>query len=104
MARERVAPIVRSERAQRVTSVAPSGLLELHLRQGHPDFLDMPWARPVGEWDRASTRIVELPRGISRHEVRFAAWESRVYAFKELSADAAEREYERLLELEARRL
>ncbi len=83
---------------------ATAGLLELHLRQGHPDFLDMPWAIPVGEWDGVSPRIVELPRGISRHEVRFAAWNSRVYAFKQLGADAAEREYERLVELEARRL
>ena len=54
--------------------MTPLGLLELHLRQGHPDFLDMPWSVGVGEWDGVCPRLVELPRGISRHDVRFAAW------------------------------
>jgi len=63
--------------------------------------LDVPWSLPLAEWGGSSLRLVELPRGISRHEVRFAAWDSRAYAFKELSAEAAEREYERLIELEA---
>ena len=82
----------------------PPGLLELHLREGTPEFLDLPWSVPVGEWDGVCPRLVELPRGISRHEVRFAAWERRVFAFKELSAEACRREYEQLLELEARHL
>ncbi len=87
-----------------MTPGPPAGLLELHLREGTPEFLDMPWGVPVGAWDGICPRLVELPRGISRHEVRFAAWDSRVYAFKELGAQDAKREYEQLLELEARRL
>src|SRR5258706_2707827 len=81
-----------------------TGLLELHQRPGPPDFLDMPWSLPVGEWAGVCPRLVELPRGISRHDVRFAAWDSRAYAFKQLPPEAAEREYDRLLDLEALRL
>src|SRR5687767_10802273 len=43
--------------------------LELVVRAGHPDFLDLPWSAPLAEW--RSDRIVRMARGVSRHIVRF---------------------------------
>jgi hypothetical protein len=60
-------------------------------RPGHPEFLDLPWDRPLEEW--TSDRLVEVPRGISRHVVRFVAYGSTLYALKELPARLAHREY-----------
>jgi hypothetical protein len=71
--------------------------LELVVRAGHPDFLDLPWSEPLEEW--RSDRIVRMARGISRHVVRFVAYDDRVYALKETDAAAAGREYRLLLVL-----
>ena len=60
-------------------------------RPGHPDFLDLPWDLPLGEW--RSDRLVEVPRGISRHVVRFVAYGASLYGLKELPARLAHREY-----------
>ena len=40
-----------------------------------------------------------MARGVSRHVVRFAAYDDRVYALKETDRAAAEREYRMLLAL-----
>lgn len=74
-----------------------SAELELVIRAGHPDFLDLPWSEPLEEWH--SERIVRMARGISRHVVRFVAYDDRVYALKETDAGAAGREYRLLLAL-----
>ena len=87
-----------------MTEATSPGLQSLHVREKHPDFLDLPWDRTLPSWGEATPRLVELPRGLSRHEVRFAAWDGRVYAFKQITAAGAEREYGRLLELETRGL
>ncbi len=79
-----------------------SAELQLVVRSGHPDFLDLPWAEPLEEW--RSERIVRMARGISRHVVRFVAYDDRVYALKETEAGAAEREYRLLLALREERL
>ncbi|MGD9573346.1 MAG: DUF4032 domain-containing protein [Thermoleophilia bacterium] len=71
--------------------------LELVVRAGHPDFLDLPWTEPLEGW--RSERVVRMARGISRHVVRFVAYEDRVYALKETDPSAARREYRMLLEL-----
>jgi hypothetical protein len=71
--------------------------LELVVRAGHPDFLDLPWSEPLAEW--RSERLVRMARGISRHVVRFVAYDDRVYALKETEAGAAQREYRLLLAL-----
>lgn len=84
-------------------SAAP-GLRSLQVRQGHPEFLDLPWHLPLGEWAGACARIVQLPRGLSRHEVLFVSYGPAVYALKELPEAAAEHEYELLSLLEERRL
>ncbi|MEO5989260.1 MAG: DUF4032 domain-containing protein [Candidatus Eisenbacteria bacterium] len=80
------------------------GLLEIHIRTGHPDFLDLPWAVPLARWNEACTRLVELQRGISRHEVRFVSYKHAVYAVKELADGMAEHEHDFLVRMEARDL
>ena len=56
------------------------------------DLLTLPWSTPLEEWPRE--RLVSLPRGISRHVVRFARIGGIVYAIKEIYQDLAEHEYE----------
>lgn len=73
---------------------------ELHIRPGNPDFLDLPWERPVLEWDESLT--VEMPTGIHRHPVVFVAYHEGIYAIKELPAAVARHEFELLRSLEAR--
>lgn len=66
-------------------------------RGGHPDFLDLPWERPLAEWDHP--RLVKMAHGISRHVVRFVRYDDRVYALKETGEVAAHKEYNVLVEL-----
>ncbi len=63
----------------------------------HPHFLDLPWKLPLDAW--TSDRLVEVPRGLSRHVVRFVNYEGRLYALKELPQVLAEREYRLLRHL-----
>jgi tRNA A-37 threonylcarbamoyl transferase component Bud32 len=72
---------------------------QLVARTGHPSFLDLPWDRPLEQWE--SDRIVEIVRGIGRHVVRFVAYEERLYALKELPARLAQREWRLLRRLAA---
>ena len=65
--------------------------VEIIVRGGHPDFLDLPWETPLAEWDHE--RIVPMAHGISRHVVRFARYDHRVYAIKETEAPRAEAEH-----------
>ena len=83
---------------------ATPGLLGLSLRQGYPDFLDLPWGRPLVEWPGLTSRLVQVQRGVSRHEVVFLSYGSAIFAFKELPEHVAEREYDRLRDLETRGL
>ncbi|MFI8593876.1 DUF4032 domain-containing protein [Microbacterium sp. NPDC078428] len=59
-----------------------------------PGLLTLPWSTPLAEWP--SSTIVSLPKGISRHLVRFANLSGRVVAVKETTAEMARREYEML--------
>jgi hypothetical protein len=70
----------------------------LRIRAGHPDFLDLPWEHPLVEWDHP--RRLVLPKGISRHEVRFFGYDSGIYAIKQLPIASARHEYEVLRQLE----
>src|ERR1017187_7990465 len=67
-------------------------------RTGHPDFLDLPWDLPLERWRHE--RLVDVPRGISRHVVRFVRYGDAIYALKELPQRLAEREYRLLTELD----
>jgi len=64
---------------------------QLTARTGHPDFLDLPWDRPLSDWDHE--RLVEMPMGIHRHVVRTVSYDDRVYHLKELPRRYAEREW-----------
>ncbi|HJR92341.1 MAG TPA: DUF4032 domain-containing protein [Acidimicrobiia bacterium] len=68
------------------------------VRGGHPDFLDLPWGDPLQTWDIPS--LVDLPKGISRHIVRFVATDLGIYAIKELPERPARNDYEVLRQLE----
>nr|WP_231121322.1 DUF4032 domain-containing protein [Motilibacter peucedani] len=60
--------------------------------------LDLPWSLPLEEWPESL--IVALPRGISRHTVRFVRIAGVVYAVKEVTQHYAEREYRLLRDLQ----
>lgn len=59
-----------------------------------PGLLMLPWSTPLGDW--SSQTIVFLPKGISRHLVRFANLSGRVVAIKETTEEMARREYDML--------
>jgi Domain of unknown function (DUF4032)/Lipopolysaccharide kinase (Kdo/WaaP) family len=83
---------------------AAPGLAALQVLPGHPDFLDLPWDAPLAGWRERCERIVEVPRGLSRHEVLFVEYAQGLYAVKELPAHLGEREYDALRWLEERGL
>ncbi|NED94809.1 DUF4032 domain-containing protein [Phytoactinopolyspora alkaliphila] len=60
--------------------------------------LDLPWDMPLEEWPE--WYLVALPRGISRHVVRFTRLGGRVYALKEVVQSFADREYRLLRDLD----
>ncbi|ABK51860.1 conserved hypothetical protein [Acidothermus cellulolyticus 11B] len=64
------------------------------------ELLSLPWSLPLEQWP--ADRLVTLPRGISRHVVRFVRVSGTVYAIKELPKQTAEREYRMLRELAKR--
>ena len=70
------------------------------VRPEHAELLELDWARSITEW--TTPRLVDLPKGISRHAVRFVAFDRGTFAVKELPRRAAERDYEVLQELEER--
>ena len=84
--------------------MSSQSLLSLQVRPGHPDFLDLPWAHPLTEWSAHTTRLVEVQRGLSRHEVVFVSYNDAIYAIKELPARIGEREYALLREMESHQL
>ena len=74
--------------------VSSRGRLRILSRPGHPDFLDLPWDRPLERWDIG--RVVEVARGIHRHVVKFIDYDGALYALKELPPRLASREYRML--------
>src|SRR3954469_5383846 len=63
-----------------------------------PALLDLPWNLPLELWPEEN--IAALPKGISRHLVRFVHLGGYVIAVKETSAELARREYELLRTLQ----
>ena len=76
--------------------------MSLHLTgtAAEPELLALPWQIPLEEWPAEVT--VALPRGISRHTVRFVRGSRAILAVKETSELAADREYALLFELQRR--
>jgi len=62
------------------------------------ELLDLPWELPLEDWP--GDVLVALPRGISRHTVRFVRISRHVYAVKELPEHLAIREYRMLRDLQ----
>ncbi len=55
-----------------------------------PALLDLPWDLPLETWPDET--IAALPKGISRHLVRFVHLEGYIVAVKETTAELARRE------------
>ncbi|WP_175954463.1 DUF4032 domain-containing protein [Schaalia sp. Marseille-Q2122] len=62
-----------------------------------PALLDLPWEVPLSQWP--TDIIAALPRGLSRHVVRFVNLSDRVIAVKEIGESVAHKEYELLRDL-----
>lgn len=67
-----------------------------------PELAFLPWDRSLETWP--DDLVVALPRGISRHTVRFVRLHGIVYAIKEVEESFAQREYELLFDLQRRGL
>jgi tRNA A-37 threonylcarbamoyl transferase component Bud32 len=70
--------------------------LQIVATRPDPALMTLPWHLPLEEWDE---HVVPLPRGISRHIVRFVQLSGHVYAVKETREPIAHREYRTLREL-----
>ncbi|MFD4420629.1 DUF4032 domain-containing protein [Agromyces sp. NPDC058484] len=71
-----------------------SGSLSITSAMADPALLDLPWELPLESWPNET--IAALPKGISRHLVRFAHLAGHVVAIKETTAEMAKGEYEML--------
>ncbi|MEY4408923.1 MAG: hypothetical protein RLZ65_941 [Actinomycetota bacterium] len=72
--------------------------LSITAATAEPALLDLPWHLPLEDWPKEN--IAALPKGLSRHTVRFAHLEDHVIAIKETLFDMAKREYDMLRRLE----
>ena len=72
--------------------------LNITTAAAEPALLDLPWQLPLEDWPQEN--IAALPKGLSRHTVRFAHLGDHVIAIKETLFDLAKREYEMLKKLE----
>jgi CRISPR/Cas system CSM-associated protein Csm2 small subunit len=68
--------------------------LEITTARPDPALLDLPWSVPLAQWP--AEHLAALPRGISRHVVRFVKLSGKVIAVKEIRADIGVREYNML--------
>ena len=88
-------------RATGALSYGRMGAVELRILAAPTEqqaLLDLPWDIPLEEWPE--WYLVALPRGISRHVVRFTRLGGRVYALKEVVESYARKEYRLLRDLE----
>ena len=84
--RDRDQPPPRSPMPLRATATA-----------AEPDLLFLPWGTALEQWPAEDT--VAMPRGISRHIVRFVRVNGAVFAVKEIEESFAHREYALLFDL-----
>jgi Domain of unknown function (DUF4032)/Lipopolysaccharide kinase (Kdo/WaaP) family len=72
----------------------------VHITSATPEaaVLELPLQVPLEDWP--ADQLVSLPRGISRHVVRFVRLQGEVYAVKEIDERSAQREYGLLRALE----
>jgi hypothetical protein len=74
------------------------GSLNITSAVADPALLDLPWDMPLGEWP--DEYIAALPKGLSRHLVRFAHLSGHVIAIKETTDEMAKGEYDMLRTLQ----
>lgn len=74
------------------------GSLNITAAAADPELLDLPWDRGLEDWPMES--LAALPRGISRHVVRFAHLGGSVIAIKETAEHVARHEYHMLRKLQ----
>jgi hypothetical protein len=69
------------------------GTVPLRITTGTPEpgLLDLPWEIPLESWPEK--HLATLPRGISRHVVRFVRMRDGVLAVKEIDENLGRREY-----------
>ncbi|RSX52180.1 LPS kinase [Bifidobacterium goeldii] len=79
------------------TSAEPQAL-KITAASSNPKMFTLPWHKPLATWPEEL--LANLPRGISRHVVRFVHVGDDVYAMKEITRQVAEREYELLRRLQ----
>jgi len=71
--------------------------LEITAASPDPALLDLPWNIPLAQWP--AHVLAALPRGLSRHVVRFVRLSGRIIAIKEIGETVAYSEYELLRRL-----
>ncbi|HET7326049.1 MAG TPA: DUF4032 domain-containing protein [Nocardioidaceae bacterium] len=71
--------------------------LQIVATRPDPAILSLPWSSPLEEWE--DEVLVPLPRGLSRHVVRFVKLKDQVYAVKETRERIALGEYRLLRDL-----
>jgi hypothetical protein len=76
--------------------MAPS--LSISAAEPSPELLDLPWSTALEQWPEDT--IAALPKGISRHIVRFVHLGEHIVAVKETTEELARREYDLLRTLE----
>ena len=74
-----------------------SSSLDITAATVEPALLDLPWHLPLEDWPAET--IAALPKGLSRHIVRFAHLNNYVIAIKETLTELARREYDMLKNL-----
>lgn len=74
-----------------------AGALSIQAAKPSPELFDLPWSIPLDGWPKAT--IAALPKGISRHIVRFVHLGSHIVAVKETTDELARGEYDLLRSL-----
>lgn len=77
-----------------------SGSLSITASVASPELLELPWALPLEQWPDKT--VAALPKGISRHIVRFIYMGAHIVAIKETTEALAVREYKMLKKLAKR--
>jgi len=72
--------------------------LRILASSSNPALLRLPWHLPLEEW--GEEHVIPLPRGLSRHVVRFVRVGEQTYAVKETDELLARREYHLLRDLQ----
>ena len=72
--------------------------LSISAAEPSPELLELPWEVPLESWPEQT--VAALPKGISRHVVRFVHLGDHIVAVKETTDELARHEYDLLRTLE----